>query len=161
MENKCFYCHWHNVKWLTSKNKNCHFNSLTLLRIQEGGFSWFSSLCVCVCVYWETQSMWVHICIRAWLRYHRVWKKVMEEWAQERQTAKQHQISCFHSWAARRKKKKKKTSKEGLLSVFLHTDRKGLHKRVLHRWENSPLVSPISFTNNQLWDLSHSSLKSP
>lgn len=32
-------------------------------------------------------------------------KKVMEEWVQERQTAKQHQISYFHSWAARLEKK--------------------------------------------------------
>lgn len=36
----------------------------------------------------------------------------MEEWAQERQTAKQHQISYFHSWAARRKRKKKKKDKQ-------------------------------------------------
>lgn len=48
---------------------------------------------------------------------------MMEEWAQERQTAKQHQIHYFPSWAARWKKKSIKTSSEDLLSVCIPTER--------------------------------------
>lgn len=76
----------------------------------------------------------------------------MEERAQERQTAKQHQIYYFPSWAARWGKKKHKDKQRGP-TFSLHTNRKGLWERKSHRRENSPLVVPINFPGNQLGDL--------
>lgn len=57
----------------------------------------------CVCIS-ERKSVWVHICIHARLRYRSV-KKVTEEWVQERQTAKQHQMSYFSLVGCETKKK--------------------------------------------------------
>lgn len=59
-------------------------------------------LCVCVCLRKkECVGAHLYMCM---IEIPQSVKKV--EWVQERQTAKQHQISYFHSWAARRGKKK-------------------------------------------------------
>lgn len=61
-------------------------------------------LCVCVCLRKkECVGAHLYMCM---IEIPQSVKKVTEEWVQERQTAKQHQISYFHSWAARRGKKK-------------------------------------------------------
>ena len=119
IENKCFYPNWHELRWLTWTSDCCRFNDLTWIRIHEGGRPRFlPPRFVHVCVT-KRKSVWVHICICAWLRV----KEVMEEWVQERQTAKQHQYLIFTRGLADWKKKwNQMKSRKGLFSFLLCSD---------------------------------------
>lgn len=70
MENKCFYRHWHNVRWLTLKSKACHFNNLTLIRIHEGGLPDFPPLWLCMCACECVVCVWERVCGRTFVYVH-------------------------------------------------------------------------------------------
>lgn len=75
------------------------------------------SVCLCVCLRKKVGG-----CTFVYVHFEtpQSVKKVMEEWVQERQTAKQHQISYFHLWAARRKKKTNEKQKGPTFSTPSH-----------------------------------------